>query len=37
MSQLIAQYTKEVTDLMQVIAKEEEANILAAVEILSDK
>ena len=37
MSQLIAQYTKEVTDLMQVIAKEEETNILVAAEILSDK
>lgn len=37
MSQLISQYTTQVTELMNTIAREEEANILAAAEILSDK
>ena len=37
MSRLIAEYTTEVTSLMQTIATEEEENILKAAELLSDK
>ena len=37
MSQLISQYTDQVTDLLKVIAREEEENILKAADLLSDK
>ncbi len=37
MSKLIAEYTGQVTELMQTIAREEEENILKAAELLSDK
>lgn len=37
MTRLISEYTKQVTDLMKTIAKEEEANILKAADLLSDK
>lgn len=37
MSRLIGEYTAIVTDLMKVIAEEEEQNILKAAEMLSDK
>lgn len=37
MSKLIGEYTSIVTDLMKVIAEEEEQNILKAAELLSDK
>ena len=37
MSELISQYTSQVTELLQVIAREEEENILKAADLLSDK
>ena len=37
MSELISQYTSEVTNLMQTIAREEEESILKAADLLSDK
>ena len=37
MTRLISEYTTQVTDLMKTIAKEEEANILKAADLLSDK